>query len=132
MYDPEYMGPHVEFRERMIKAWETGELIGIECGPVRGIYDGVITSFSPNWAAGSGHGFALAFDLTLQQIAVVESATRNVAIEQLKLASALQNLGRSGSRGYIGPFPLPNPLEAAAGLVSTAAGAVAAGANWVR
>jgi len=77
-YDKDFIGVHVDFRERMIQARENREIIGIDAGPVRGIYSGIILDFTPSWDAESGHGMALFFDLSIQQIDTAKTAVKDL------------------------------------------------------
>lgn len=98
-YDKEFIGLHVTFRERMIQAWASREIIGVDAGPVRGIYDGVI-DFNPSWDASSGRGLALEFDLTLKQI-----KTTKTAVRELKGAIDVKSINKKEQKQLAKPKP---------------------------
>lgn len=60
-------GEHSRFRERLIVAADSAEIIRVELGVIRGAYMGVVESFEPNWN-NEGHGNSLQFQLTVREI----------------------------------------------------------------
>lgn len=81
-YDPYFVGDHILLNERLLLAHERKELLAVDCGPEKGIFDNMlITGYSPNWS-NNGDGKSLNYTLNLKQINVAATKTRNIAAEQ--------------------------------------------------
>ncbi len=79
-YDPESIGKHTELRDRLEYAHATSELLLIDCGPTRGLYENMaITSLAFGWDYDTGNAFRVS--LSLQEITTTEAQVRNLALE---------------------------------------------------
>lgn len=147
VYDRDDVGPHVEFHERMLKAHENDEIIGIECGAVRGIFDGMLTNYSPNWS-NNGDGYGLNFSFTVQQVRFASTKTRslkteaeagkqlailgNLGIQRVKNGTIKQMQSRTQGRGPIQLRAASDALGLQTDAAATAGDAFAAGVDWAK
>lgn len=87
-YNPESTGKHTEVRERLERAHAESELLLIDCGPTRGIYENMaITSLSFGWDYDTGNAFRVS--LALQEIVTTEAQVLNLTAESA-INSALE------------------------------------------
>jgi len=81
VYDPDFVGRHIELDERIQRAWASRELLYVDTR-VRGVYANmVITDYSPTTS--NNHGKSLHFTLTLQELTYSETRTRNIEGERI-------------------------------------------------
>jgi hypothetical protein len=79
-FDPESIGKHTELRERLEKAHATSELLLIDCGPTRGLYENMaITSLAFGWDYDTGNAFRVG--MSLQEIVTIEAQVRNLTAD---------------------------------------------------
>lgn len=84
-YDPEFVGDHIRFNERMQQAVLLGEPVSFDGGPVFGIYaDMILTKYTPEWSNG-GDGQSLNFSLSCQYIETTSAKT--TFLEKKKVAA---------------------------------------------
>ncbi|MBF2051961.1 MAG: hypothetical protein IGS03_00680 [Candidatus Sericytochromatia bacterium] len=111
-YDPYFVGEHITLHERLIQARNNKELLSVDCGPEKGIFgDMAILDYSPSWDNG-GDGKSLNYTLSLQEISLAETKTRDLVQERAE-REQVASFKRQTDQGQIGARPAGGRLAEA-------------------